>query len=125
MTQRRSLLLPLLGGALILLAGCAPKSGGLQRFPTSMPHSLGIEATWTPEPSLTVNPDESPTPIVTAPPAVALPDPTGASIACEANTLRVVLPERSTGVPTMLTRIDASGEWLYLVMIGGLYRVKS
>lgn len=117
--------LTILVSILLLLAGCGrERSAGLERIPTAQnPPQLQI-ASPTPSPAATDTPS-GPTPIVTAQPALALPDETGASIACAENTLRVSLDvppiAGEEDVPPVVSRIDATGDWLYVLANGGLY----
>lgn len=62
------------------------------------------------------------TPAIT-PPALVLPDAKGVSVACASNTLRVLLVDPAGGAFGAVSRILSSGDWLYLLIDGGLYRL--
>lgn len=83
-------------------------SGGFQSEPTTPPQATAPTAV------------PSPTPDPTLPSALALPDSTGTTVACPDNTLRVLL---AVSAGTQLTRIAASGDWLYVLVDGTLYRI--
>lgn len=104
------------------LVGCGHDLG-LQRFPTAAPYSA---PTPSPTPTETPSPTASPLPgpLVTAPPAVVLPDATGTSVACAANTLRLPIVRPSGGEVGAVSRILALGDWLYLLVDGELYRLR-
>ncbi len=94
----------------------------MERFPTAASTHLG--GVLTPTPTLIPTPSlpGAPPPRVTEAPALALPDETGTTVACSANTLRISLAEG--GRVSAVSRIAASGEWLYLLVDGGLYRTR-
>ncbi len=116
--------LPPLILALALLAACGSAEPGLYRFPTAA-STRPVELTPTPAQPPTLPPDSpTPTPADASLPAVALPDASGTSVACEANTLRLT-PTQPTGEPfAALSRVAAHEDWLYLLGDGGLYRVE-
>lgn len=108
----------------VILAACGSggggSPGGLQRFPTAIATSISPIATPTAAAEPTPTPEDVATPIATVPPALALPDGTGTSVACPANTLRISLAEG--GRVSVVSRIAASGDSLYLLVDGGMYR---
>ena len=81
-------------------------------------------------PTLTQSPTATPDPTAVAeatlatliPPALALPDASGATIICDANALRISLSGVSGDRLRVASRIDHMDDWLYLIIDGGLYR---
>ncbi|MBN1429899.1 MAG: M23 family metallopeptidase [Anaerolineae bacterium] len=61
--------------------------------------------------------------VATSPPALVLPDSSGVAVACADNAARIQLLDPRGGVFGSASRIVAHGDWLYLLIDGGLYRV--
>ncbi|HEC22913.1 MAG TPA: M23 family metallopeptidase [Chloroflexi bacterium] len=103
------------------LAGCGDARAMPRQLPTASPTpdpAAGTESF--PLPPLTT---PTPLPLATAPPALVLPDESGTSVACAANTLRLPLADL-TGDPTApVSRIEADEESLYVLVDGGLIRL--
>ncbi len=128
MNHKFKIYLVLIIAALSLTACGGSGPGALQAFPTSeSSNNVSIESTALPAdyqqtPVATINVPITPTPPQTAPPAVVVPNTAGVSVACEANTLRIPLGLLPGSGIHAVTRIAADGEWLYLLIDGGLYR---
>jgi hypothetical protein len=60
---------------------------------------------------------------MTVPPAVVLPDSSGVTVACASNTLRLPLTRSPGGRIGAVSRIEASGDTLFLLIDGGLYQM--
>lgn len=96
--------------------------------PTITPTSLfGVPVDTVVAKPLQLSTTELPEPteiLATAPPAMVLPDSSGMSIACAGNTLRIQLMAPEGGSFGAASRILSLGDWLYLLIDGGLYRIE-
>ncbi len=120
--------LPIMGVMLGLSACQFERMSSLQRYPTADPTQLSGIASPTPTsdpamPTGTSTP-QTPIPMVTAPPAVVIPDASGVMVACQANTLRLTLDLPGGDTGRVASRILAVGDDLYLLVDGGMYRIR-
>lgn len=118
--------------SILVVSGCGEKvpitiAPTLPLPPTLTPTSLfgvpGIDPVDAPTQSVALTlPAPTQTPAIT-PPALVVPDSKGVSVACASNTLRVLLVNPLGGAFGAASRILSHGDWLYLLIDGGLYRI--
>ncbi|MEJ2150764.1 MAG: M23 family metallopeptidase [Chloroflexota bacterium] len=106
------------------LSACFPirAASVLREYPTAAPDSGKNPAQSAPLSTIAPGGSDLPAPLQTIAPALALPNASGTTIACAANTLRLPL-HGADGNLAAASRIEEAGEYLYLLANGDLYRV--